>query len=401
MVVNWYYQNRTNEELGSSIPADLRMFASERRTSPSPMVRQEMSGRWGSPSKAIELVNGGPGRPTTSGLVSLVHSTPVSLVSGFREAVKRIRYGFYSLLIASIMLSGMSGCSNENQAVKPESLSQPIPAPVPVDAEQERQARLAEEKRLVKEEKERKALQAFEEAKQLLLGSLVSVGGTPEGNVKKGIEMLTNCLADADARNKAEARLLLKHAQIAVSDENAIRFLQTLDDNNRSKVAKTNADMIIVKCSLLEALSSGFISRFETSPIPDVTGDVTFIQSSEYGGGGKYCNSIETAFYNNLRKNPNHLIKVDAEQKQQQAEKQKAAREESPKLTALIFDIEENPEKFSGRCMCFDDFRMFGSTSKKSDTDYRLEVTDTRGKRHSMARPIKNVPLALPDFRSR
>jgi len=76
------------------------------------------------------------------------------------------------------------------------------------------------------------------QAKKLLLGNLIEIKGTPEENVKKAIELLNEYTALPDADDLPEAKLLLEHAQIAISDEAAIRLLRSLDDRERRSLAR-------------------------------------------------------------------------------------------------------------------------------------------------------------------
>jgi hypothetical protein len=232
-------------------------------------------------------------------------------------------------------------------------------------------------------EEEKKKTQTFDDAKKILLTAIDTVGGSPEGNIKKGIELLSITLSHPDTVNHAEAKILLEHARIAISDEMAIQFMKTLDDYRRRTISGDDAsrdEMIIVRQSQLEALSQGFSTRFKSKVDKGQEEPNIFVCSQYWEGGGKFHNSIETGFYTTLKKNVKRAIEQVAVEGQKQEEKRKAAREESPKLTALIFDIEERPEAFAGRCVYFDDFGMYGKTDKKSDIDYRLQVTDSRGK---------------------
>ena len=272
--------------------------------------------------------------------------------------------------------------------------------------------------------------QPFIEAKKVLLDSLSDAGGSPVANVNKGIVLLTKYLAqpnisdrkeatswsanDAAMRtfrknisdrkeatswsmipstssslaqpnisDRKEAALLLEHAQVAVSDEKAMQLLLAISDYERKKLAgetDNRTDVLIVPKSQVEALSLGFSERLETKVEKEGQETRVFITGQSSVTGGQYHSSIETALYETLKKNAKRGIELVASERQKQEEKRQAAREENPKLTALIFSIEDKPEAFAGRCMYFDDFGMYGKTDKESDTDYRLGVTDSRGK---------------------
>ena len=154
----------------------------------------------------------------------------------------------------------------------------------------------------------------FIDAKQVLLDRLSNTGGSPEANVNTGIDLLTKHLARPDATDRQEATLLLEHARVAISDEKALQLLLTISDFDRSELAGLpggfgRADLLIVPKSRVDALCPGFSERMKT-------------QSAERRAVSPWCsspanligwvvgtsNSIETAFYETLKKNVNRAI---------------------------------------------------------------------------------------------
>ncbi len=189
MTAEWYYKNPTSKEVGPFTAADLKRLASEGRISPSMMVRKGTEGQWVPASKVKGLVNGEAAKPTAITPAPVVRSPPPVLVSREREEdvpevystpVPRLfskRKGeddaefsdpppkgmspgimigvaigsllVIGLIVLVVSLSGKSDMPSQNQALKPAM-------PSPADMEQERQARMAEEKRQ-NEEQDRKA----------------------------------------------------------------------------------------------------------------------------------------------------------------------------------------------------------------------------------------------------
>ncbi len=148
----------------------------------------------------------------------------------------------------------------------------------------------------------------YAEAKRVLLDRLSSVGGTPEANVNAGIELLTKYLARPDAADRPEATLLLEHARTAVSDDKALQLLLTISDSERSELAGKSSgfgriDFLIVPQNRVEALSPGFCTRLKTPFTEEGREPRVFITSQSYRDGGRDHNSIETAFYETLKKN--------------------------------------------------------------------------------------------------
>jgi len=134
----------------------------------------------------------------------------------------------------------------------------------------------------------------------------------------------------------------------------------------------------------LEVLSPGFSDRFERKYGTEGQG-VSVHVSGEYGP------SIEAALYGAVERNAKRAVElIEDEQREQeeqrknerreQEEQRKAAREQNPQLTARIFDIEASPEMFAGKCLYLDQFWISGSSNRNGEDDFRLSVTDNRGK---------------------
>lgn len=228
--------------------------------------------------------------------------------------------------------------------------------------------------------------QLLVDAKKILLDSLKDVGGVPEANIKNGIGLLNQMLLQPVFRDDAEARLLLEHAQLAISDDAAVRFLIATDEATRQHFAQVFTSAISafvrVKTTQLESLSPRFGSRFHTNTKQDAT---TWICDRSFGGGGEYCNSIETAFYSNLKKNAKGAFEQIAAQKQaerDEAEDEAVLRDGTSEFKLII----EFPERYEFGHFYLDG--LFGSrfgNMKRLRKDKLYTVAFTCDRTHSRA----------------
>jgi hypothetical protein len=211
----------------------------------------------------------------------------------------------------------------------------------------------------------------FRTARRLLLEPLSEVGGTPEANVKAGIELLTEHLAEADVTDREEAELLLEHARTALSDDKAISLLLAASDLDRSDLAGKSvgvgrAGLFVVPKSRLASLCPGFSTRLKTEFAEEGRETQVFITGQSYWAGGRQHNSIETAFYETLKKNVYRAIervairraaeREDKERRLQEKERQAVLQNGTDEFKQIV----EAPQLYISRHYSFDG--LFGSS---------------------------------------
>ncbi|QJW94756.1 GYF domain-containing protein [Frigoriglobus tundricola] len=244
----------------------------------------------------------------------------------------------------------------------------------------------------------------FSEAKRVLLARLSDVGGTPEANVNAGIELLTKYLARPDATDRTEAALLLEHARTAVSDDTAVQLLLAVGDAERSELAGTSsgfgrADLVLLPKSRVEALSPGFCTRLKTQFTEEGRASQVFVTSQSYRGGGRDHNSIETAFYETLKKNAARATRqADIQRIVDRGEKAKR-RDEKERQAVLqngtdeFKRIVEEPDKYMYGHYTFDG--VFGSPlgnlrPQKEPKGYSIAFRCRDTPVAAVARPVKD-----------
>jgi hypothetical protein len=95
----------------------------------------------------------------------------------------------------------------------------------------------------------------------------------------------------------------------------------------------------------------------------------------------KFATMIEAAFFATVRANYASAGKARAEKRAKRA----AARPQSPKLTAPVYQVQDNLEKYVGKCMYFDNVRVHGDPERMefggvpAEDLFRVPITDERG----------------------
>jgi hypothetical protein len=241
------------------------------------------------------------------------------------------------------------------------------------------------------------------EAKRLLLDRLADVGGSPEDNVKAGIDLLTKHLARPDAPDRDEAARLLEQARVALSDDKALQLLLDVGDFDRSVLAaKGNGggriDRLLVSKSRVDALCPAFSTRLKTAPAADGREARVFITGQDYAGGGRDHSSIETAFYETLKRNADRAIRRAAGRPGADREERPAALRDATDEFKRIVDA---PGAHVGGHYSFDG--VFGSRVgnmwRQAESMWYSVAFGCRDKRvPAFVRPVKyRLQFVVPD----
>ena len=220
----------------------------------------------------------------------------------------------------------------------------------------------------------------------------ITISSDPTENVRSAISLLEECLRrkEGNEKERKDAEHVLEYAKSAISPEKAIEFLTSLDDYHRQQILDRESSVFVPAESLnlfgqafgrpqsLHSIERKLFSEFLSSGIhfpedrPSAMLDVT----------GKHNSNLLTAFHKNLLDNAEKAVRLVDAQRMEAARKRKAARPENPALTDFIFLVSDNPKRYEGKCMYFDDVKVHGGAVKKGDT-YRLPITGSRGKYYS------------------
>ncbi len=401
MTAEWYYRTSTGQEKGPVTAQKLKELAVFGLIEPTTEIRKGAEGRWITANKVKGLLDAAPPKPTATKTTlpswmqpqdgddeaepaqprpkspaPLVRRPPVdadqdeddrpvpvrrndpsdvvdaeyTVTSPAKQRSPLLLIGAGvggTLLVVGLVVviaTQMGGSGKPDLKDRTGSPTAGGPSP----DERQRELRLAEERR--RGEEQQKQGQAFEEAKKLLTDSLSSAGGTAEANVRKGVELLNQHLLRPTASNQAEAKRLLEHAQITLSDDKAMSLLLSLSDYDRREFAGESGSftanpIVIVKKSKLEQMSPGFSDTYKTKVEKEGEETKVFIES------GDYQSSMANAFYDRLKKNSKASLqqvakldtdaKLERERQRQEKERQAVLQNGTDEFKRIV----EYPEK--------------------------------------------------------